>query len=123
MRDRALEVLQKVSGKSGRPDGTMLKFIEFALRGKKIGFEKVISMIDEMVATLTKEQQDDDAKKEYCTTELDTSDDKKKSLEKAIADTEAAIEVAKEGIATLTDEIAELIAGIKALDRMVAEAT
>merc|ERR1712032_689366 len=61
--------------------------------------------------------------KEYCTTELDTSDDKKKSLEKTISDTNVAIEVAKEAIATLTDEIAELIAGIKALDRMVAEAT
>jgi len=76
-----------------------------------------------MVATLKKEQQDDDSKKEYCTTELDTSDDKKKSLEKTISDTNAAIEVAKEAIATLTDEIAELIASIKALDKMVAEAT
>merc|ERR1712032_889141 len=40
-----------------------------------------------------------------------------------ISDTNAAIEVAKEAIATLTDEIAELIASIKALDKMVAEAT
>jgi chromosome segregation ATPase len=76
-----------------------------------------------MVATLKKEQADDDSKKEYCMTELDTSDDKKKSLEKTIADTEAAIEVAKESIATLTEEIAAVIAGIKALDKMVAEAT
>jgi septal ring factor EnvC (AmiA/AmiB activator) len=101
----------------------MLKFIEFALKGKKIGFEKVIAMIDEMVITLKKEQKDDDSKKEYCLNELDVSDDKKKSLEKTIADTDAAIEVAKETIATLTDEIAALIAGIKKLDKMVAEAT
>merc|ERR1719262_301069 len=80
-------------------------------------------MIDEMVATLKKEQQDDDSKKEYCNAELDASDDKKKSLEKTISDTEAAIEVSKEGIATLAEEIASLIASIKALDKMVAEAT
>ena len=39
-------------------------------RGKKIGFEKVIQMIDEMIATLKKEQADDDAKKEYCEEQL-----------------------------------------------------
>merc|ERR1719162_1169336 len=74
----------------------MLGFVELALRGKKIGFEKVIAMIDEMVATLKKEQTDDDSKQLYCSAELDTSDDKKKSLEKSISDTEAAIATAKE---------------------------
>jgi chromosome segregation ATPase len=101
----------------------MLMFIEAALKGKKIGFEKVIAMIDEMVLTLKKEQKDDDSKREYCNTELDVSDDKKKSLEKSISDTEAAIEVAKEGISTLTEEIATLMSDIKTLDKMVAEAT
>jgi chromosome segregation ATPase len=120
-RSRAAFVLEQVSAKA--PGAGMLKFIEFALKGKKIGFEKVIAMIDEMVITLKKEQKDDDSKKEYCLNELDVSDDKKKSLEKTIADTDAAIEVAKETIATLTDEIAALIAGIKKLDKMVAEAT
>jgi len=123
MRSRARELLQQASRRAGRPEGTMMAFIEYALSGKKIGFEKVITMIDEMVATLKKEQADDDSKKEYCTTELDTSDDKKKSLEKTIADTETAIEVAKETIATLTDEIAALTASIKALDESVAAAT
>jgi chromosome segregation ATPase len=114
-------LLQQVSSKA--PGAQMLKFIEFALKGKKIGFEKVIAMIDEMVVTLHKEQEDDDSKKEYCLTELDVSDDKKKSLEKAISDNKADIEVNKETIATLTEEIAALIAGIKALDKSVAEAT
>jgi septal ring factor EnvC (AmiA/AmiB activator) len=80
-------------------------------------------MIDEMVATLKKEQTDDDSKKEYCLTELDTSDDKKKSLEKTISDTEASIATTEEGIASATDDIAALTATIKALDTMVAEAT
>merc|ERR1719188_18970 len=122
-RAHALEMLRRVDRTADHAHNNMLQFIELALRGKKIGFEKVITMIDEMVATLKKEQQDDDSKKEYCGAELDASDDKKKSLEKTIADTEAAIEVAKESIATLTEEIASLGDSIKALDKMVAEAT
>jgi septal ring factor EnvC (AmiA/AmiB activator) len=120
-RSRAVSLLEEVSSRA--PNARLLKFIEFALKGKKIGFEKVIAMIDEMVVTLKKEQEDDDSKKEYCLNELDVSDDKKKSLEKTIADTDAAIEVAMETIATLTNEIAALIAGIQKLDKMVAEAT
>merc|ERR1719476_1315271 len=80
-------------------------------------------MIDEMVATLKQEQIDDDNKKEYCAVQLDESDDKKKGLEKSLADTEAAIASTEDGIATLTDEIAALNAAIKALDKSVAEAT
>jgi len=45
-------------------------FIALALEGKKIGFDKVIKMIDDMIATLKIEQADDDAKKEYCAKEL-----------------------------------------------------
>merc|ERR1719287_225449 len=94
-----------------------------ALHGKKIGFEKIIGMIDELVATLKAEQADDDEKKDYCAKELDSSDDKKKGLERSIADLKTVIEEAKEGIQTLTDEVAALTEGIKALDKAVAEAT
>jgi septal ring factor EnvC (AmiA/AmiB activator) len=126
VRSRALALLQRASQASGAAQAEghqMLDFIKYALQGKKIGFEKVISMIDEMVATLKKEQTDDDSKKEYCLTELDTSDDKKKSLEKTISDTEASIATTEEGIASATDDIAALTAAIKALDASVAEAT
>merc|ERR1711972_592367 len=64
-----------------------------------------------------------DNKKEYCAAQFDQSDDKKKTLEKAISDTEAAIASTEEGIANLKDEIAALTAGIAALDKSVAEAT
>jgi len=122
VRSRARAILQQASARAGS-GSSMVAFIEYALSGKKIGFEKVITMIDEMVGTLKKEQADDDSKKEYCSTELDTSDDKKKSLEKHIADTEASIASTEEGIATTTEEIAELTASIKALDEQVAAAT
>merc|ERR1719221_2193528 len=80
-------------------------------------------MIDDMVALLKTEQADDDEKKAYCTSEADKLDDQKKGLERTVSDTEAAIEDAKESIASLTSEIDALAAGIKALDKSVAQAT
>merc|ERR1719410_2928231 len=80
-------------------------------------------MIDEMVATLKKEQVDDDNKKTYCAEQLDTSDDKKKSLERKASDLESAIALSQQNIETLTEEMAALTAGIQALDKSVAEAT
>jgi len=106
-----------------RPKNAKLELLALALEGKKVGFDKVIKMIDDMVATLKIEQADDDAKKEYCGTELDLADDKKKGLEHTISDLETAIENAKEAIAKLGEEIAALTAGIKELDKMVMEAT
>merc|ERR1719161_1132948 len=125
MRARALSMVlaaRTAAGQweAGRPQ---LDMILLALHGQKIGFEKVIKMIDEMVETLKKEQVDDDEKKEYCATQFDTADDKKKELEKMIADLETAIAADKEGIATLTAEIEALEDSIKALDKAVAEAT
>merc|ERR1711972_176002 len=61
MRARALTAL-KQGIRVGSPDKTKLDLIGLALHGKKIGFEKVIKMIDDMVAQLKKEQVDDDNK-------------------------------------------------------------
>merc|ERR1719460_1970010 len=84
----------------GRPE---LDFIALAIQGKQGGFEKVVKMIDDMVATLKKEQQDDDHKKEYCAEQFDLTDDKKKSLERSVADLETAIADEKEGITQLNE--------------------
>merc|ERR1719453_63269 len=93
MRARALAAIRTAK------KSVHLDFIALAIRGKKIGFEKVIGMIDEMAATLKTEQADDDAKKEYCNAQFDESDDKKKSLERSVSDLETTISDAKEGIA------------------------
>ena len=37
-----------------------------ALRGKKVSFDKVIKMVDDMVTLFYKEQVDDDSKKDMC---------------------------------------------------------
>merc|ERR1719191_1206006 len=104
MRARALATIRSV------PHSTHLDFIALAIRGKKIGFETVIKMIDEMVATLKTEQADDDSKKDYCLSELDQSDDKKKSLIRSIKDLETAIADTKEGISSLKADIDALMA-------------
>jgi len=120
-RKKALLLLQKVLVSGTR--NPELELIALALKGKKIGFEKVIKMIDDMITTLKIEQADDDAKKEYCATAFDQADDKKKGLERAVADLETAIENAKEDVLKLGEEIDALKAGIKELDKMVVEAT
>merc|ERR1719235_2507284 len=117
-RAQALSAIRKAQ--KGNP---RLDFIALAIQGKKIGFEKVIGMIDDMVAALKTEQLDDDHKKEYCDKQFDLSDDKKKGLEKTVSDTETTIEDTKESISTVTSEIEALEDTIKALDKAVAEAT
>jgi len=117
VRARALDAIRSA------PRSVHLDFIALAIQGKKIGFETVIKMIDEMAATLKTEQADDDNKKEYCAKEFDQADDKKKGLERSISDLDTAIADTKESIATTTDEIDALGKSIKALDKAVAEAT
>jgi chromosome segregation ATPase len=119
MKAQALEIIEGVRN-NRRPE---LDFISLALRGKKIGFEKVIGMIDDLVAELKQEQLDDDNKKEYCDAQFDLSDDKKKSLEKTVADLETSIAEAKENIGTTKEEIDALEDAVRALDKSVAEAT
>merc|ERR1740138_382421 len=118
VRARAMKLLRSAPRR-----GTEIDLVMLAIQGKKIGFEKVITMIDEMVVNLKKEQEEDDAKKEYCEAELDKSEDQKKELERGIEVSETAVEDLKGAIAAWTQEIADLKAGIAALDKSVAEAT
>jgi len=121
MKAEALALLRDVQ--RNNPRRPELDFISLALRGKKIGFEKVIGMIDDLVVELKKEQQDDANKKEYCDVQFDLADDKKKALEKTASDLETAITEAKENIVTTKEEIDALEDGVRALDKSVAEAT
>jgi len=127
MRSRALKAIQEARKQANHEDHINLDFLAVALSGKKsLGkgqFDKVVKMIDNMVAVLKEEQKDDDNKKEYCGIQLDQTDDKKKTITRAIEDTEAGIATTTEAIATFKDDIKALEAGIKALDKSVAEAT
>merc|ERR1719407_33882 len=121
VRNKALEILSALRSQS--KDEPRLDFITMCMRGKKIGFEKVIKMIDDMVAALKKEQKDDDNKKDYCNKQFDLSDDTKKQLEQKIEDLETSMAEANDGISTAESEIKALKKGIKDLDKSVAESS
>merc|ERR1719461_1531735 len=86
IRVRAKEVKQQVLDALQGHKDPRLDLILLALRGHTAGFEKVIKMIDDMVALLAKEQTDDDDKKAYCEAELDKAEDEAKILAQTIAD-------------------------------------
>jgi len=117
---QALAIIRAAKNGNGHPE---LNFLALALQGKKVNFAKVIKMIDDMVAILKAEQQDDNDKKEYCAMQFDTADDKKKGLERSVSNLAQTIAKEKEGVAALAEEIQALGDGIAALDKSVAEAT
>merc|ERR1719375_1997174 len=121
MRQRALSVLKH--GRKHKHQDPRLGLIEMAMHGGKMGFDKIIKMIDNLVVDLKAEQATDDDKKAYCNAEFDKAEDKKKGLELDISDLGKAIDDGKESIATLTSELKALADGIKKLDKSVAEAT
>jgi len=117
IKSRALAMLQ-----DGKGD-FRINLISLALKGKKVSFDKVLVMIDDMVKLLGSEQVADDDKKEYCEKAIDKTEDDLKELELTVSDLGKAIADLEETIATLASEIGALEDGIKALDKQVAEAT
>merc|ERR1719235_2459025 len=123
LRRRALALVQQARKGVDRSRRSDLSLLAFALSGKKVSMEKVVKMIDDMVALLKEEQLADDNKKEYCEVTIDHIEDKKKELEHGVSDLSKAIEDMASTITTLAEEIEALKAGIVALDKSVAEAT
>merc|ERR1719313_3310378 len=120
MKLKALAALQEAGGING---DYRLNLISLAIKGKKVSFDKVLKMIDDMISLLGQEQRDDNEKKEYCEKLIDKTEDDVKQLELEVSDLGKAIADYKEQIATLGEEVSALEAGIKSLDKQVAEAT
>merc|ERR1719378_449672 len=118
LRQQALNILRRSNIKDPRVD-----FLSVAIHGGKAGFGKIIELIDKLTAQLKAEQGEDDAKKDYCETEIDKAEDTKKVQTNEASDLETSIEDAKETITNLKAEIEALDDGIRALDKEVAEAT
>jgi len=118
MRARALSALSSVETRNVGVD-----FIVLSLQGKQAGSDKVVKLIDDLVAALEKEGQDDADKKEYCAKQFDEADDKKKVIETEVGDYESTIADLLSVPAQLTEEIDALSDGIRDLDKSVAEAT
>merc|ERR1719486_1060402 len=123
LKTNARQVAQRAMAALAMPRDRRLDLIALALKGKKVSFEKVLGMIDDMVKLLGEEQVSDDDKKAYCEAEIDKTEDELKALERKVSDLDKAIEEHRNAIETVTEEIASLEAGVKALDKEVAEAT
>jgi len=105
------KALRALKGVSRDPH---LDLVAVALHGREVNFDTVIAM-------LGKEQKDDEDKKAYFETELDTANDEREKLKRNIL--EKAIEENKAAVDTLTTAIADLEQGVNDLDKQVAEAT
>merc|ERR1719160_744570 len=123
MRRRALAVVQGASRTSKQKSRMALELVALALGGKKVKFDEVIKMIDEMVKVLKEEQVADDSKKEYCEVQIDQIEDSIKELNYDKKTLEDSIEDMKASIQTITEEVKALGEGIVKLDKSVAEAT
>jgi len=118
MRARALSALA-----SGKTRHVGVDFIVLSLQGKKAGSDKIVKLIDDLMAALKKEGQDDAEKKEYCAKQFDEADDKKKMTETEVSEHESTIADLGSVPAQLTEEIDALDDGIRDLDKSVAEGT
>merc|ERR1719420_2098359 len=94
-----------------------------SLRTGVHGFEKVEGMIDGMVGVLEEEQVKDDKTDVWCLAELDKAKEESKATEVDIEELASAVDEQRDSIATTASEIADLKAGLEALDKSVAEAT
>jgi len=123
MQRRALAMIKEMHRSKGHKGDHRLDFLEMALRGGQMGFDKIVAMVDGLMAVLKKEQAGDDDKKAYCTAEFDKQEDIAKGLALDASDLSKAIDDGSESMKTLAKEVAELTQGINDLDASVKEAT
>merc|ERR1719335_1505430 len=117
------KAFQALNGIRRKQKNVGIDLIAMSLHSKKVSFDKVITMIDEMVALSAKQQAEDDAKKTYCEGAIDETEDKIKEQELTISDLEKVIDETDGSITTLGDEIKVLEEDIYKLDKEVAVAT
>merc|ERR1719152_267426 len=120
---RRASALIRSSMKSDNAHTAQREVMLMALRSGVHGFEKVTGMIDGMVGVLEGEQTKDDKTDVWCLAELDKAKDESKATEVDIEELASAVDEQRDSIATTASEIAELKAGLEALDKSVAEAT
>merc|ERR1719316_2235879 len=113
VRQKAFQALDGVRRK--RKD-VNIDLISLAMRSKKVSMDKVIAMIDDMVALSAKQQEEDDAKKTYCLGAIDETEDKIKEQELTLSDLEKVIDETEGQITTLGEEIKGLEDEIIKLD-------
>jgi len=129
--ERAASILSKVSAlRKNTYFALLLNAIKSKARSAKkygdsapVDFSTVTKMIDEMIATLQREQADDDKKKEWCTAELSKAEKEERMKQEEIDSLASGIEEMSDEIGSIAEELATLQQEVMDLDRGVAEAT
>jgi len=120
---KALSLLRSLIAQDSK-HAAQLRMVMLALKSRSAGgFDKVVQMIDGMVAILAKEQADADSKKDYCGEELNKAEDEEKVLKTAVHNVETDIAQNEDELAQLKAEIGSTQQGIVDLDKMVVQAT
>merc|ERR1719310_2266543 len=88
-----------------------------------VDFSEIFKMIDEMIAILTKDNNDDAAQKDFCIAELTKTEAEKAATDDKLGSLASQIEEMTDSIASATEQITSLQEGIASLDKDVAEAT
>mmetsp|Transcript_51336 Transcript_51336/g.116978 ORF Transcript_51336/g.116978 Transcript_51336/m.116978 type:complete len:702 (+) Transcript_51336:70-2175(+) len=120
LKSKALSMIASARGSVASPQ---LDLISLALRSKKVSFDKVIKMVDNMTEALKKEQSDDDTKNDYCKEELHKAEQAKKELQHKLMTLSNEMQDHNDNLDRLRNQVAELEQGIKDLDKAVADAT
>jgi len=118
---RALSILRSLSVRDSK-HRVNLHMMLVALKSGG-GFDKVVQMIDNMIATLEKEQGDDDKKRDWCNEEIHAVEQEVKALEGEVSDVSADIEEKEDQLATSKSDIAALQQSNADMDKSVAQAT
>jgi len=110
VREQASKLLEEVARKNNNP-----RLVTLAVQIRLDAFTKVKKAIDDMIATLTKEQADEVKHKDFCIKELNANqrntenkEREKKGLEETIADLTMTIDDLASAIDTLKAEIKEM---------------
>jgi chromosome segregation ATPase len=100
---RAADVLSAAAKKSKNA-----ALLEISNKARRDSFEKVTAMIDEMVADLKKEQEDEYKHQQFCAAELAENEQQQSDTKDKISDLTAEIDESTAKVETLAAEIAEL---------------
>jgi len=115
---RATALLRNMLSHSVSVKTMLLKLKSTGKSGKSI-----TDVIDGMIASFKKEQEDSDKKKDFCTAELAKTEAEVGALKKTVADIDADVEEKQDTQSTLATQISTIQQGIADLDKSVVEAT
>merc|ERR1719311_693907 len=117
-RARVVGALKAVAQKSG--SGAVLAL---AAQAELDAFEKVKKMIDEMVAVLKKDQEDEVKHRDFCVEEFDENEKQTLVKDNEIKDLQGLIAKSESTMKTLTEELAALKDSIKEMQKQMAKAS